>query len=125
MSGTGRPYFWIRRNADTYVPLIPLDELPESIGLRGVSITKNWEDVCQGEMRFLGDHYDHDGQHYVVDFLNSTVETTTSPSKVFLAPDKKDVGPCGIKVEGGIGDLNADQIQVSATLAWKDMFGPD
>lgn len=67
-------------------------------------------------MRFLGDHYDHNGQHYVVDFLNCTVDAATSPPIVFRAPDKKDVGPCGVTMEGGIGDLDADRVQVSVTL---------
>lgn len=114
MSETLRPYFWIRRNADTYVPLIPVDELPRSIGLRGISTTKNWEDVCQGEMRFLGDHYDYSGQHYVVDFHNSTANAATSPLKVFRAPDKKDAGPHGVRTAEDIGSQDADQIQVSA-----------
>ncbi len=117
------PYFWIRRNADTFVPLIPVDELPGSIGLRGISTTKHWEDVCRGEMRFLGDHYDHNGQHYVVEFLDPTVDAATSPPKIFRAPDKKDVGPCSVSAKGGIGDLNAEQVQVSAIVAFDELLG--
>ena len=70
LTGTPRPYFWIRRNRDTFVPLIPLDELPDYIRLSGVSVTKNWDDVRQGEMRFVGDHHDHSGKYFTVDVFN-------------------------------------------------------
>lgn len=118
MSGSLRPYFWIRRNADTYVPLIPVDELPPSVGLRGISVTKNWEDVCQAEMRFLGDHFDHSGQHYVVDLLNPTNNVSIPPPTVFRAPDKTNVRSNGMHVAGGIGNGNADQIQVSPYIVY-------
>lgn len=112
MPGTIHPYFWIRRNADTYVPLIAIDELPDSISLEGISITKKWEDVCQGEMRFLGDHFDHNGQHYVVEFLKPASDAAPSPPKVFRAPDVKDIGLSDVRGKGVIGRQDADQIQV-------------
>ncbi|KAL6721373.1 hypothetical protein ACLMJK_000476 [Lecanora helva] len=66
-----QPYFWIRRNGDTFVPLIPVDELPPWVALRGISATRNWEDLCRGEMKFLGDHSDHNGDHYTVDVFRA------------------------------------------------------
>ena len=120
MSETLLPYFWIRRNGDTYVPLIPVDEIPSSIGLRDVSTTKDWEHVCRGEMRFLGDHYDHSGNYYTVDILHPTNDpneqdsssTSESPSttptkRVYASPAKKSNGPQNPESQGGV-----DKIQV-------------
>lgn len=120
MSEPLRPYFWIRRNADTYVPLIPLDELPSWIALRGVSSTKNWEDICRGEMRFLGDHYDHNGDHFVVDIVSFTNATAgqdggSGPGAPLFTPAKgASVGAPQTKTRAKDENANSsvDQIQV-------------
>ena len=84
MSDTPQPFFWIRRYGDTYIPLIPIDELPPWVTLKGVSTTKEWSDVCQGEMRFLGDHHDQIEGHYDVDIAdepgNSDESIGSSPT---------------------------------------------
>lgn len=129
-----RPYFWIRRNRDTFVPLIPVDELPTSIKLRDISITKNWEDVCQGEMKFLGDHYDHNSNYYVVDVLDPKNDpnvkvhgihyegqSTAPVKKVFMAPDIKINASSNAKMSGAIDGGNrqdVDQVQVKAQLSY-------
>ena len=71
------------------MPLIPVDELPSSVGIRGVSITKNWNDVCQGEMRFLGDHDVHSGGHFVVDLFRSADEGSSESDSSSSTPTEK------------------------------------
>lgn len=102
MPGMPHPFFWVRRNADTYVPLIPIDELPDSVVLKDISATKDWADVCRGEVRFLGDHYGPSGQYHLVEPMKPIVETAMPPSKVFQAPD--------VKV--------TDQFQVDTSSPW-------
>ena len=122
MSEPLQPYFWIRRNGDTFVPLIPVDELPSWVALRGISATKNWQDVCRGEMKFLGDHVDHNGNHYTVDIFrghaadseyshdefsdsgsSSTTPTETTPKN----EAKTTIGSHGGTSSGGV-----DRVQV-------------
>ena len=86
---TLRPYFWIRRNDDTFVPLIPLDELPEYIHLNGVSVTKDWDEVRQGEWRLLGDRFNHSGKHYTADVFNQPLKTSTSDTPSTVDGDGK------------------------------------
>lgn len=123
------PYFWVRRDRDTFVPLIPLDELPDSIRLRDVSVTKSWEDICQGEMRFLGDHCDHTGKYYVVDLLDQPPDaddhansseprimaTAEAGKDVFLAQEEKTDESQGPQEDqtmiGGVKQHN-DRVQV-------------
>ena len=52
--------------------------------MRGISTTKQLEDVSRGEMRFLGDHGDHNGKYYAVDIINTNgiVSAQTSGAQV-------------------------------------------
>ena len=96
MSESPQPFFWIRRNGDTYVPLIPLDELPPGVSIRGISATKDWLDISHGEMRFLGDHDNHDGVYYVVEVQDNNSESedsSTTPTKMNAGIDQIQVRP--------------------------------
>lgn len=125
MSEPPQPYYWIRRNDGTYVPLIPLDELPSWVGLRGVSSTKDWGNVSW-ETRFLGDREDRNGRQYVVDIFHDEYPATgqqgdfhsgsssTTPTKnknVSTGPVTKGDGSREGEMKPGV-----DQIQVLSAL---------
>lgn len=116
MSETPRPYFWIRRNGNTYVPLIPVDELPSWIGIRGVSTTKDWNNVCQGEMRFLGDHDDHNGSFFVVDVFGSADEGSSESESSLATPTEKALTEPDNKEDKAHNtektEIGVDQVQV-------------
>ena len=101
MSDNVHPYFWIRRNGDTFVPLIPVDELPSWVNIQGASPTQNWEVMCQGApTKFLGDHVDHSGKHYAVDLVGApaaakAADDASTPKASVAGPVQKE--PAGTR----------------------------
>jgi len=75
MTVPSKPRFFISRPNGTFVPLIPLDELPEHITIRGVPRTISPAETAG--MFSLGTH-DPPDSFYIVDSSDSTLESVTN-----------------------------------------------
>ena len=96
---TLQPTMVIKRGKDNYVPLIAVDELPESVVLIGVPTSLSLEEmadaglVCKGEQSSHGKFYqlkmaEIDTSSEGSQYSSSSAESRSS-SKKFVAPDAK------------------------------------
>lgn len=99
MSDSLRPIWCIQRSDNNYVPLIAIDELPDSVRLIGVPATMTMKEVVNAGLACKGEQNTH-GKCYQLEPSEPDVYSTTSqcsqsegtatpPRKSFLAPDMK------------------------------------
>lgn len=99
MSDSLRPIWCIQRSEDTYVPLIAIDELPESVRLVGVPSTMTMKEMVNAGLACKGEQNSH-GKCYLVEPSESDTSSETShsshsfsegtitpPKKASVAPD--------------------------------------
>ena len=77
MIGPLKPIYCIQRDADTIVPLIAVDELPEDVKLKGVPLKMSLLEGFQGKFQLVGDQPAH-GLRYE---LEQPISTETSGSE--------------------------------------------
>ena len=126
MSDLLRPTMCIRRNELTYVPLIAVDELPDSVRLIGVPTTMTQNEMVEAGMSFKGEFVGH-GKLYQLEpsendfgsetsgYSQSSEGSATPPRKAFMAPDMKaGARSAAGKREGAEEQMKPDVVQVKS-----------
>ncbi len=131
MVGSLQPTWCVKRKDDTYVPLIAVDELPESVRLIGVPAAMTMEEMVKAEMACKGEQSSH-GKSYELEPYECGVSSEASQSsqssegsespcrEAFVAPDLKGGQDSAAETKGKgadpEGELQLDPAQVSVTI---------
>ncbi|KAK4693152.1 hypothetical protein P7C71_g4197, partial [Lecanoromycetidae sp. Uapishka_2] len=106
MSDSLRPVWCVQRSEDSFVPLIAVDELPESVNLVGVPTVMTMKEMvnaglaCKGEQSSHGKYYQFEVSE--TDAYSETSQSSHSYSEGTVTPPRKDSRAPGMK--GGVAN---------------------